>query len=55
MRLFLWRYAAGLYRLGALAVIAGAAVALFVHLPTGAAIIALGLAVMGLTHRDVGA
>ena len=55
MRLFLWRYAAGLYRLGAAAVIAGAALGLFVHIPTGAVIGALGLAVMGLTHRDVGA
>ena len=55
MRLFLWRYAAGLYVAGGLAVTAGAAIALFVHLITGAAIIALGLAVMGLTHRDVGA
>ena len=55
MSLFLWRYAAGLYRLGALAVIAGAAVALFAHLPTGAVISALGLATMGLTHRHVGA
>ena len=55
MRLFLWRYAAGLYVAGGLAVLAGAALALFAHLPTGAAIIALGLVVMGLTHRDVGA
>ena len=55
MRLFLWRYAAGLYVAGGIGVIAGAALALSVHLITGAAIIALGLVVMGLTHRDVGA
>jgi hypothetical protein len=55
VRLFLWRYAAGLYRIGALSVLAGAALALFVHIPAGAVIGALGLAVMSLTHRDVGA
>ena len=55
MRLFLWRYAAGLYVACGAAVIAGAALALFAHLPTGAAIIALGLAVMGLTHTRAGA
>ncbi|MDO9020536.1 MAG: hypothetical protein Q8S73_36770 [Deltaproteobacteria bacterium] len=55
MRLFLWRYAAALYRLGAAAVLAGAALALFVHLIAGAVLTALGLATMAVTHARAGA
>ncbi len=55
MRLFLWRYAAGLHVAGATLTVVGVAAMLFAHVVAGAVATALGLATMAVTHDRAGA